>query len=589
MNAKRARADDDRLVDALRQAKAPIIVGAVGTATRRAHQAAVQTVVADLVVLVAGAPNVRMVRDAADVERILEEAAFDVEARLEIATGNISRRIETGTKSTYDLTQIAIEEAEACGLSQRHGVRLALEAVLGSDAREDGAVKDLAAAVHDAAAGPRPVASVLALLDDADRTGERHALNVVSVLCFGEALQSVALEEWRSQQPSAIDGRLQPLIAFYQLPPADDDVTTAHDQAPGGDEDELAASRRQRDGAAACNEAHSDCETAVAMPSASLWQPVALDPQCTWAPAAVVPTLCAELGSSSDGVVVLDGLVSEDLRAELLDLLIGDSRMNGDADGSGRVAGAPPSGTWERTTLDGAGLPVTWGLKPRLLRRLATHPPACVVEVQSRLARLYPEYHIGRISPSAVAHLGRGLGAAGDAGDAGRKCSGEGSGEFSGGGGEQDTSDEYSATPFVANAAVYGNAFQWHVDADPSSLPPSRWLSAHGDYANGQAGKPLLVSLLVYLDPHWQRDWDAETLFLDDERGVGLLVQPRPARAVLMHADVLHRVSTPSLTARRPRYSLVWKLVFVPKDGVSPPRVRETVCRAEWGAPVRVG
>ena len=114
------------------------------------------------------------------------------------------------------------------------------------------------------------------------------------------------------------------------------------------------------------------------------------------------------------------------------------------------------------------------------------------------------------------------------------------------------------------------------------------WLSQHGGYRNGAAGKPLFVSLLVYLDEYWKAEWDAETLFVDPESGAGLLVQPRPGRAVLMHQDVLHRVSTPSLLARRPRYSLVWKLIFIPKkpDGADD----ESICRpAEWGTPVRLG
>ena len=53
-----------------------------------------------------------------------------------------------------------------------------------------------------------------------------------------------------------------------------------------------------------------------------------------------------------------------------------------------------------------------------------------------------------------------------------------------------------------------------------------------------------------------------------------------------MHQDVTHRVSTPSLTARRPRYSLVWKLVFMPKERGA---AVESICREEWGAPVRLG
>jgi hypothetical protein len=98
-----------------------------------------------------------------------------------------------------------------------------------------------------------------------------------------------------------------------------------------------------------------------------------------------------------------------------------------------------------------------------------------------------------------------------------------------------------------------------------------------------------------------------------------------------MHQDVLHRISTPSLSAHRPRYSLVWKLVFVPRTTSAPGEVgnlgadlgaaslamerlgdalrvaqhdvllaskpaggldavdRETICRPEWGEPVRIG
>ena len=46
-----------------------------------------------------------------------------------------------------------------------------------------------------------------------------------------------------------------------------------------------------------------------------------------------------------------------------------------------------------------------------------------------------------------------------------------------------------------------------------------RWTDTFGDYVNGEPGQPLLVSLLLYLDDQWPRDWGAETLFLDDEVG----------------------------------------------------------------------
>ena len=63
---------------------------------------------------------------------------------------------------------------------------------------------------------------------------------------------------------------------------------------------------------------------------------------------------------------------------------------------------------------------------------------------------------------------------------------------------------------------------------------PSPWTDAFGDYCNGEPGRPLLVSLLLYLDAAWPRDWAAETLFLDDGTDCGVVVRPRRYRAVLM-------------------------------------------------------
>ena len=172
------------------------------------------------------------------------------------------------------------------------------------------------------------------------------------------------------------------------------------------------------------------------------------------------------------------------------------------------------------------------------------------------------------------------------------------------------------------------------------------------------------MSLLLYLDTKWPRQWDAETLFLDDDTDIGIVVRPKCFRAVLMdqvisskppaqHAqarmqwslhcygylcerthtvsfacfshgcskpavskykhshtsccsclissllqcrpdsnaiiavlqDILHRVSTPSQVAgSRPRYSLVWKLVFMP-------RAEQQCCiaKASWGPPTALG
>lgn len=82
-----------------------------------------------------------------------------------------------------------------------------------------------------------------------------------------------------------------------------------------------------------------------------------------------------------------------------------------------------------------------------------------------------------------------------------------------------------------------------------------------------EPGYPLLVSLLLYLvDEGWERDWHAETLFLDTQTEVGVFVRPKKYRAVLMDQDVMHRVVQPSSLAKQPRYSVVWKLAFLPKE-----------------------
>jgi len=103
---------------------------------------------------------------------------------------------------------------------------------------------------------------------------------------------------------------------------------------------------------------------------------------------------------------------------------------------------------------------------------------------------------------------------------------------------------------------------------------------------NGEPAQPLLVSMLLYLDDQWPRDWGAETLFLDDETDMGVVVRPRRGRAVLMDQDMLHRVSAPSSAAGgRPRYSLVWKLAFLPKV----PGQRCCLAKPDWGVPVSIG
>lgn len=42
-----------------------------------------------------------------------------------------------------------------------------------------------------------------------------------------------------------------------------------------------------------------------------------------------------------------------------------------------------------------------------------------------------------------------------------------------------------------------------------------------------EPGKPLFLSLLLYLNSEWEREWDAETLFLDTHTETGFFVRPK--------------------------------------------------------------
>lgn len=224
--------------------------------------------------------------------------------------------------------------------------------------------------------------------------------------------------------------------------------------------------------------------------------------------------------------------------AELLDLLT--------APGWDHSRG-PPAASWARDTADGDGLPRTWGLRPGRMAELKTAPAAR--ELHARLRALYPRYDLAHM-PAVVAP---------SAADGGRSRA--------------------TCAQFVGNAAVPGDSYRWHVDADPAALDPAA-TGGLGGHVNGSARRPLFVSLLVYLNAEWRACWDGETLFRDPETSAGVLVQPLPGRAILMVQDVSHRASPPSASAPQPRYSLVWKLLFVPREGDEQP---PTLHRAEWG------
>ena len=141
---------------------------------------------------------------------------------------------------------------------------------------------------------------------------------------------------------------------------------------------------------------------------------------------------------------------------------------------------------------------------------------ACA-KVHSRLARMYPEVHIAHMPSDAIqgAH-------AFPSPPPSPSPGGDGAPPV------VPPPPPVDCDNFVGNAAVRGDEYAWHVDADPAGFPATgAWARAFGHYCNGEPGRPLLVSLLLYLNDAWPRDWDAETLFLDGDTDVGLLVRPR--------------------------------------------------------------
>lgn len=227
-------------------------------------------------------------------------------------------------------------------------------------------------------------------------------------------------------------------------------------------------------------------------------------------------------------IVVLDNFVGEDERNELLDLLTqpGWDHSQG-----------PPTDKWERETADGAGLPKTWGLCQSVLDELAACKSLAMKEVHTRLAKLYPEYHIAHMPADLIQqHHHQAGGASKDhavaqsdvgtdlgqtscteslpASDIASLATATGAAAVSPCSSQQvpqqashldgRDSSNISASPsgcnegceqpvdcnqFVGNAAVYGDCYTWHVDADPAAFPPSPWVEAFGSYCNGEPGR----------------------------------------------------------------------------------------------------
>ena len=290
-------------------------------------------------------------------------------------------------------------------------------------------------------------------------------------------------------------------------------------------------------------------------------------------------------GSTADGgeVLVLDGFVDDDLRAGLLGLLHGDGvdpevGVDEALWARGAVADGDPGPETEAGGGEGH-----WGLRPEALLALCQTPPEgptppAVAELQRVLLGL-----VARANPGGgvLARLSYQLSPPGA---------------------------DFGVSPCVANAVAGGAGgsgirYDFHRDADPSSLPPSAWTDAFGHYPNRAPGMPRFVTALVYLNRAWKDDWRGATRLRVGPRkrpkkarsGRKYVdVAPKPGRLLLMDQDIAHAITHSNGTAV-PRYSLALKLVLHPPDddparGVAydPARRVELIDVARFGLPARL-
>jgi hypothetical protein len=216
------------------------------------------------------------------------------------------------------------------------------------------------------------------------------------------------------------------------------------------------------------------------------------------------------------GFANADGLVDDGLRHRILSQLV-----------SNEGSAAPPRDRWERRTVDDAQAPQpTWGLRKHVLDSLPGRVP--MQEVQARLQRLYPDvcfYHMPAAlmssQPQVLNSRSDGTGSQGqfettpgvkstdapEADSAARDLSGtkracqqleqsqvdqqadvglqQASSRHGPAGAAEQQAVLAECNCFVGNAAVHGDNYAWHVDADPATIPgDSVWAQHFAPAAN---------------------------------------------------------------------------------------------------------
>lgn len=280
----------------------------------------------------------------------------------------------------------------------------------------------------------------------------------------------------------------------------------------------------------------------------------------------------------TSSVVVFDNLVSDDLRKRLLDVIKGES-SDADENNWNDVEHGPDPNRWVRGGL--LDIPddddndneiddddeeqeklSSWGLRAEVVEEICFGEHEAIVEFESILANLFPLFVVTRL-PEAVYG----------------ECT----------------------SPLTANAPVAGEEglYDYHIDGDPLQTPPSPWTDVYGRYPNRAPGKPRFVSCIVYLNDEWnETEWGAGTQFYDPPTETSYEVLPRPGRCVILDQDLGHTVTPPAPSAgKRPRYSMVWKLVLHPtkehQDMTDLPGASfsalQTQSRCSWPKPILFG
>lgn len=273
---------------------------------------------------------------------------------------------------------------------------------------------------------------------------------------------------------------------------------------------------------------------------------------------AFVETIDSPGGTHFDtsSVIVFDNLLPESLRKRLLNVVKG-LPENAQDDWDETESGLNPN-RWERgglidivsegregETSDGG----CWGLTNEAVEDICFNDHPAISEFESTLSELFSDFTVSRL-PEAVY------------GD----C----------------------ISPVTANAPTHGDKFDYHIDADPLQVPPSPWADVFGRYPNRSRGKPRFISCLLYLNDEWKSEWGAPTRFLDPPTQEEVDITPKPGRCVIMDQDVSHTVVAPNTEAgKRPRYSMVFKLILHPKKADQD--TTELSCGRSWPKPDIIG